>query len=95
MITRPLTFEGKQLKLNFSTSAAGTLKVEIQTAAGRQIEGFTLEDADETFGNELDRTVSWGGSADVSRLAGQAVRLRFTLSDADLYAFKFQGARMP
>jgi hypothetical protein len=95
LITRPLNFDGNQLKLNFATSAAGTLKVEIQTAAGRPIEGFTLEDADETFGNELDRTVSWGGSADVGRLAGQAVRLRFTLSDADLYAFKFHGARMP
>jgi hypothetical protein len=26
----------------------------------------------------------------VSRLAGQAVRLRFVMKDADLYSFKFQ-----
>ena len=89
MITRPLTFEGKKLSLNFATSAAGTIKVEIQTPSGQPINGFHLQDADETFGDELDRTVSWGGSTDVSKLAGQPVRLRITLSDADLYAVRF------
>ena len=89
LLTRPLTFEGKQLSLNFATSAAGTIKVEIQTASGQPINGFRLQDADETFGDELDRIVSWGGSTDVSKLAGQPVRLRITLSDSDLYAIKF------
>ena len=89
LMTRPLTFEGKQLSLNFATSAAGTIKVEIQTASGQPINGFRLQDADETFGDELDRTVSWRGSTDVGKLAGQPVRLRITLSDADLYAIRF------
>ena len=89
LLTRVLKFEGSKLKLNFATSAAGTLKVEIQDARGRPIPGYSLPEADETFGDEIDRTVSWNGSADVSRIAGQAVRLRFTLQDADLYAFQF------
>jgi len=89
LITRPLTFTGRRLDVNFATSAAGTLKVEIQTAAGEPIPGFTLEDADETFGDELDRTVTWRGSSDVRRLSGTAIRLRITLSDTDLYALKF------
>jgi hypothetical protein len=75
--------------LNFSTSAAGTIKVELQSETGRPIDGFTLDDADETFGDELDRTVTWNRSPDVSSLAGKAIRLRITLSDGDLYAFKF------
>ncbi|MFP6621265.1 MAG: hypothetical protein VB877_18115, partial [Pirellulaceae bacterium] len=89
LVTRPLTFAGKQLAVNFSTSAAGTLKIEIQTPQGQPIQGFTLDDADETFGDALDRSVSWNGSTDVSSLQGRAVRLRITLSDTDLYAIKF------
>ena len=33
-ITKPITFEGDKLSVNFSTSAAGSLRVEIQDAAG-------------------------------------------------------------
>ena len=33
--------------------------------------------------------VTWKGRADVRALAGQAVRLRFALSDADLYSLQF------
>ena len=42
------------------------------------------------FGDALDRVVTWKGGNDVSRLAGQPVRLRFVLRDADLYALQFQ-----
>ena len=89
LVTRPLTFTGNTLAINFASSAAGTLKVEIQTAAGEPVEGYTLADADETFGDELDRVVTWNGSPDVGRLAGRVIRLRFTLRDVDLYALKF------
>ncbi len=89
LITRPITFQGRRLTANFATSAAGTMKVELQSATGEPIPGFSLSDADETFGNELDRTVSWGGSTDVGRLANRAIRIRVTLRDADLYAIKF------
>ena len=89
LLTRVLRFKGSQFKVNFATSAAGTLKVEIQDAKGHPIPGYSLPEADETFGDEIDRTVSWNGSTDVSSIAGQPVRLRFTLQDADLYAFQF------
>jgi len=89
LLTRVLRFKGSKLTVNFATSAAGTLKVEIQDAKGHPIPGYSLPEADETFGDEIDRTVSWNGSTDVSSIAGQAVRLRFTLQDADLYAFQF------
>ena len=89
LVTRPLTFQGARLEINFATSAAGTLQVELQTPSGQPIKGFALEDADETFGNELSRTVTWRGTADLSRLAGVPIRLRFALSDTDLYAIRF------
>ena len=42
-----------------------------------------------TFGDTVDRTVTWKQGADVSSLAGKPVRLRFVLQDADLYAYQF------
>ncbi len=89
MITKPLTFTGKNLKLNFSTSAAGGVKVEVQDADGKALPGVSLEDCQEQIGNELERVVSWKGGADLSMLAGKAVRLRFVLKDADVFAFQF------
>ena len=52
--------------------------------------GFKLEDCAEVFGDEIDRTVEWKGGADVGKLAGKTVRLRFVLKDADLYSLKFR-----
>ncbi len=90
LISKPLTFTGRTLSLNFSTSAAGGLRVELQDEAGRPLPGFSLAEADVLFGDTLARTASWHGSADVSSLAGRVVRLRVALSDADLYSFQFQ-----
>lgn len=89
LVTKPLTFNGSQLEINFATSAAGSVRVEIQDASGQPIPGFALADCHEQFGDQLDRLVSWSAGTDVSQLAGKAVRLRFALKDADLYSFQF------
>jgi len=34
--------------------------------------------------------VAWRAGPDVSRLAGQPVRLRFVMKDADLFAIQFR-----
>lgn len=90
LITRPIVFSGNALSINFATSAAGSLWVELQDEAGQPLEGFTLADCAELFGDTLDRKVTWKQNADVSSLAGKTVRLRFKLKDADLYSFQFQ-----
>ena len=41
----------------------------------------------EIVGDELGRRVAWNDGTDVSRLAGRPVRLRFHLTQGDLYAF--------
>jgi hypothetical protein len=89
LFTKPLRFDGDQLSINFSTSAAGSIRVELQDAAGKPIPGFSLADCNLQFGDELDRVVSWKSGTDVARLAGQTVRLHFELKDADLYSFQF------
>lgn len=87
--TKPLRFDGSQLEINFSTSAAGSLRVEIQDAEGSPIPGFALSDCHQQFGDQLDRVVSWKSGADVSGLSGKPIRLKFVLRDADLYSFQF------
>ena len=91
-VTRPLVFEGGELELNYSTSAVGSVQVEIQDAEGHAIPGYGLDDSPEMFGDEIDGAVRWTGGPDISRLSGQPVRLRFALKDADLYAFRFRHA---
>lgn len=89
LITKPFKFDGKQLSLNFATSAAGGIRVEIQDVAGKAIPNYTLTDAQETIGNEVDRVARWKSGSDLSALAGKPIRLRFELKDADLYSLQF------
>ena len=88
--TKSLMFSGQRLALNYSTSAAGSLRVEIQDAAGTPVRGFTLDDCAEIFGDEIERVVTWTDGNDVSKLAGRPIRLRFALKDADLFALQFK-----
>ena len=87
--TKPLTFDGTTLNVNYCTSAAGTLRVEILRPDGTPISGFALNDSNELFGDSVDQRVSWGQKTSVGELAGQTVRLRFVLKDGDLYSFQF------
>jgi len=88
-ITKPLIFEGDTLAVNLSTSAAGSLQVEICHPDGKPIDGYALSDCPEIYGDEIERVVRWN-SSDVCELAGKPVRLRFVLRDADLFAFGFR-----
>ena len=88
-VTRPIVFEGKKLVMNYSTSAAGSVSLELQTADGKPIEGFTLADCGKIYGDQIDRVVAWKGNTDLGKLAGTPVRLRFVLKDADLYSIQF------
>lgn len=89
-VTHPLTFTGKQLEINCSTSAAGGIRVELQDAGGKPVPGYTLDESIEIFTDDLARVVAWKKSgSDVAPLAGKPVRLRFVMKDADLYSLKF------
>ena len=90
LVTKPVRFTGRQLRLNFSTSAAGSVRVELQDEAGRPLPGFSLEDCPPLFGDSVERPVSWRSGTDVGALAGQAIRLRIVLQDADVYAYQFK-----
>lgn len=88
--TRPLVFTGRELTVNFSTGAAGSVRVELLDLAGAPIPGRTLADAVEQVGDEIERVVTWKDGADLSRRAGEPVRLRFVMKDADLFSLRFR-----
>ena len=75
--------------MNYSTSAAGSLSVEIQDQNGIPIEGYTLSDCPPIYGDEIEGIIRWKDS-DVSKLAGKPCRLRIILHDADIYAMGFR-----
>ena len=90
MVTQPVVFQGGRLQINYATSAAGGIWVELQGAGGTPLEGFSRSDCHEVFGDEVERTVHWQAGDDVSSLAGKPVRIRFVLKDADLFSFRFR-----
>ena len=89
-MTRCMTFRGHELIINYSTSAVGSIKVEIQNAKGKPISGYALEDSAEIYGDEIEHVAEWRGGRDLSHLIGQPVRLRFVMKDADLYSIRFR-----
>ncbi|MBM3727884.1 MAG: hypothetical protein FJW40_20975 [Acidobacteria bacterium] len=88
-LTRVFTFRGSRLLLNYSTSAPGGIRTEIQDDTGRPLPGLALEDSIELIGDQIERAVRWKQGADVSALAGKPVRLRMVLKDADVFALRF------
>jgi hypothetical protein len=89
-LTRSFTFAGKELILNFSTGATGSVRVEIQNSEGKPFPGYALKEASELIGDDIERLVSWGAGSDLSKFAGQSIRLRVRMSDADLYSLRFR-----
>ena len=97
MVTRPLVFQGDNLVLNFSTSAAGSIRVEIQDVRGHPVPGFSLEESPLIWGDEIEHAVRWErirsratSEKPLAHLAGKPVRLRLVMKDADLYSLRFR-----
>ncbi|NLS93314.1 MAG: hypothetical protein GXX96_14250 [Planctomycetaceae bacterium] len=90
LVTKPLVFEGNRLVVNYSTSAAGSLAVEIQTPDGTSIPGFSLADCNVVVGDTVAGCISWRGNPDLEAWAGKPVRLRLVMTECDVYSFKFE-----
>lgn len=77
--TPPLKITGSKLLLNYATSAAGSLQIEVIDASGK-----VLATMEELYGDDFAAPV-----LDLSKLKGQAAQFRVKLKDADLYALRF------
>ncbi len=90
LLTKPLRFTGDELVLNYQSSAAGSVQVELLDEAGEPFPGFAAADSELIFGDEIARVVRWRADPDLGVLAGRVVQLRFIMADADLFSFQFR-----
>jgi hypothetical protein len=90
LVTRPLRFQGKRLRLNLDTGAVGYAQVGFLDEAGRPIPGYSVDECVYINGDFIDTPVEWRErGADVSALAGRVVQVIFRLRGAKLYAMQF------
>ena len=91
--TKPFVYDGNELEINYRTSAAGYIYVELLDEDGNLLPGFEAEACHMISGDEIKRKVSWDSDYypeySLSRYAGTPVRLRFIMKDADIFSFKF------
>ena len=75
--------------MNYSTSAAGGIKVSILDNFKSPYKGFAIDNSIESIGNYIDRRIKWKGINDLSSLEGKVVRLQIKIKDANLYSLMF------
>ena len=89
LLTRPLTFAGDTLVVNYTTSGEGSVRVGLEQADGSPYDGFAVSECVPLGGDSIEARVTWQDGSDLSELAGKPVRLRMELRGADVYAFRF------
>ena len=77
------------MHVNYSTSAAGSLRAELRDAGNKPLPGYRLRDCEPLVGDHIERVIRWKGARSAAAVADRTVRLRFALQDADLYALRF------
>jgi hypothetical protein len=87
LTTIPITFTGRRLEINATTKNGGSIVVELQDAAAKPMAGVSASKP--VKGDDLRHRVDFG-DADLSKLAGKPVCLRFRLISASLFSFAFR-----
>jgi hypothetical protein len=85
--TPPLVLGGRDLGINFATSAGGEVVVEVLDVNGRVLPGFGKTDALPLIGDFLTRRVTYKRNA-LKALGSRPVILRFSLVEADVFAME-------
>lgn len=87
VVTKPLVFDGASLHVNVVVREKGELKVAVLDNDGNPIPGYEQEQAVPVQGDQLDATITWSSGKKLDGLTGQPVRLRFQITNADLYSY--------
>lgn len=85
LVTRPLRFSGAHLFVN-ADLGEGELRAEVLDKDGRPLPPFTLAACEPVRGDGTRLAVRWR-AGDLGELAGEVVRIRFSLTAGRLFAF--------
>lgn len=89
LVTEPVSFDGEYLFVNVSVPGKkSSLVVEVLDRDGNPIPGYGKKDF--VAIKKVDSTklmIGWKNNKTLAALSGQAVRIKFYVTDGDLYAF--------
>ena len=96
-ITKPFTFSGSQLKVNFLTENQGSMRFELQDDSGKPLVGYGLADCIPLVGDQIEHAVAWKAvpgtsaieNASVASIQNKPTRLRVEMQNADLFSIRF------
>ena len=88
IVTPAIRFRGTELAVNANAGATGRLRIAVEKPDGSAIPGYSLSDALPIQGNGIALQARWKQTFDVSTLRGRPVRLRFALTNCQLFAFQ-------
>ena len=94
MLTKPIAYPGGSLHINARTSPGGSVRVAIRRGDG-EFDGLPLpqwgyEQCNVFSADSIDHTIQWREQDDLSGLKGKAIRLEFSLKQAELFSFWFE-----
>jgi hypothetical protein len=86
---RPRSLKGvKEIRIN-AAAGEGTVVVELLSASGRGLPGFTRSEAVPVTGDHLRQRVAWK-AADLSALPDEDITIRIHLNQAELFALTLE-----
>ena len=86
VITKPFVARHPRLYLNAGTWMKGSIRAEVLTRDWQPIPGFTESQARNIQGDALALPVRWQDNADLSKLLGKEIRLKFYMTRARIHA---------
>ena len=92
LITKPLVIDGNDMVLNYSASAVGGIRYEIQDLHGNPLPGYALDQTTPLVGDKIGEVVRLQSPKHLPGrgLEAKPVRLRFVMRDADLYSIRIR-----
>ena len=94
VLTRPLTWKGRNLLVNAEVAPGGHVKATVLDIDGRPVKGYGLAQCTPVRKDTVGGAITWSGAATLPAGSGTAIerhlRLQFEVRKAKLYSFRVE-----